>query len=260
MVDWYFYPLMITAGFAAGFINTLAGSGSILTLPLLMFIGLPANVANATNRVAILFQNAVSTTSFQRSRVLDVRGAIILGIPAVIGSVIGALIAVSLNELIMRRAIGVIMVLMAVMIIFKSDQWINGRITEIPHKPDWKLILIMFAIGIYGGFIQLGVGVFILVSLVLGVGYDVIRANAVKTAIIFLYTIAALLVFQGSGKINWPMGLVVAIGSMAGAWVAARFAIHWGTKWVYRILLLVVIYSALDFLGITGVIVNLISG
>ncbi len=260
MVDWYFYPLMIAAGFAAGFINTLAGSGSILTLPLLIFMGLPANVANATNRVAILFQNAVSTTSFHRSRVLDVRGAILLGIPAVIGSVIGALIAAALNELVMRRVIGVVMLMMAVLIVLKSDQWIKGRLTEIPNRPDWKQLLIMFVIGIYGGFIQLGVGVFILASLVLGVGYDVIRANAVKTAIIFLYTIAALLVFQGSGNINWPIGLVVAIGSMAGAWVAARFAIHWGTKWVYRILLVVVIFSALDFLGIIGMIINLISG
>jgi len=260
MVDWYFYPLMIAAGFAAGFINTLAGSGSILTLSLLIFMGLPANVANATNRVSILFQNAVGTFSFHRSRVLDVRGAIILGIPAVVGSVIGALIAASLNELVMRKVIGVVMVMMAVLIVLKSDQWINGRLTEIPHRPDWKQLLIMFVIGIYGGFIQLGVGVFILASLVLGVGYDLIRANAVKTAVILLLTVAALLVFQGSGKINWPIGLVVAIGSMAGAWVAAHFAIHWGTKWVYRILLMVVIFSALDFLGITGMIVNFISG
>ncbi|MGA9397505.1 MAG: sulfite exporter TauE/SafE family protein, partial [Anaerolineaceae bacterium] len=162
MVDWYFYPLMIAAGFAAGFINTLAGSGSILTLPLLIFMGLPANVANATNRVAILFQNAVSTTSFHRSRVLDVRGAILLGIPAVIGSVIGALIAAALNELVMRRVIGVVMLMMAVLIVLKSDQWIKGRLTEIPNRPDWKQLLIMFVIGIYGGFIQLGVGVFIL--------------------------------------------------------------------------------------------------
>lgn len=259
MIEWYFYPLMIMAGFAAGFVNTLAGSGSILTLPLFMFMGLPATVANATNRVSILFQNAVSTTSFHRSRILDVRGALILGIPAVVGSVIGALIAASLNELVMRRVIGVIMLLMAILIVFKSDQWVTGRITEIPHKPGLKIILIMFVIGVYGGFIQLGVGVFILASLVMGVGYDVVRANAVKTAIIFLVTIAALFIFQGSGTINWPLGLVVAIGSMAGAWVAARFAIHWGTKWVYRILLLVVIYSALDFLGIIKMIVGFIS-
>jgi uncharacterized membrane protein YfcA len=260
MVDWYFYPLMIVAGFAAGFINTLAGSGSILTLPLLIFMGLPANVANATNRVNVLFQNAVSTTSFHRSRVLDVRGAIILGVPAVIGSIGGALIAASLNEQVMRKAIGVVMIMMAVLIVTKSDQWINGRITEISHRPDWKLMVIMFMLGVYGGFIQLGAGVFILASLVMGVGYDLVRANAVKTAIILVITVAALLVFQGSGKVNWSLGLVVAIGSMSGAWVAARFAIHWGTKWVYRILLFVVILSALDFLGITALIIKLISG
>ncbi len=260
MVEWYFYPLMIIAGFAAGFINTLAGSGSIITLPLFIFMGLPANVANATNRVSILFQNAVSTTSFRRSNALDVRGSMILGAPAILGSIIGAMIATVLNELVMRRTIGVVMLMMAALIVVKSDQWINGRLLEISHKPNWKLLIIMFVIGIYGGFIQLGVGVFLLASLVMGVGYDLIRANAVKTAIIFLLTVAALIVFQGSGRIIWPLGLVVAIGSMAGAWVATRFAMHWGTKWVYWILLVVVIYSGFDFLGITGMLIKLFTG
>jgi uncharacterized membrane protein YfcA len=250
MLDWYLYPLMIMAGFAAGFINTLAGSGSILTLPLLMYLGLPANMANATNRICIVLQNATGTATFQRNRMLDLRGALILGAPAVPGSILGALIAVSLDEVTMRMVIGIVMGLMAVLMVIHSERWLSNRALLTLDRPKWWHLIIMFMIGIYGGFIQLGVGIFILVMLVMGVGYNTVRGNAVKMAIIFALNIAALIVFQGNNQINWPLGLILASGSMLGAWVAARYAIHWDPKWIYRLLLLIVIVTSLDLLGV----------
>ncbi|RME71099.1 MAG: sulfite exporter TauE/SafE family protein, partial [Chloroflexi bacterium] len=85
-MEWYIYLAIIAAGFVAGFINTLAGSGSLVTLPLLIFAGLPANVANGTNRVAILLQNVVGVSSFRQQKVLDWRGGLKLALPAIIGS------------------------------------------------------------------------------------------------------------------------------------------------------------------------------
>ena len=104
-MEWYLYPLMILGGFITGFINTLAGSGSLVSLPILMLSGLPATIANGTNRVAILLQNLVGINSFNKKKMLDIRGVIYLGIPAVFGSLLGANIAVSLNEELMRRTI-----------------------------------------------------------------------------------------------------------------------------------------------------------
>jgi len=250
MLDWYLYPLMILAGFAAGFINTLAGSGSILTLPLLIYLGLPANMANATNRVCIVLQNATGTVTFHRNHMLDMRGALILGAPAILGSILGASIAISLDEATMRLVIGIVMALMAVLMVIRSDRWMATRAMLILDRPKWWHIILMFIIGIYGGFIQLGVGIFILATLVMGIGYNTARGNAVKMAVIFLVNVAALIVFQGNGQINWSLGLIIALGSMIGAWAAARYAIHWNPKWVFGILLLIVIITALDLLGI----------
>ena len=123
-VAWYLYPVVIAAGFAAGFINTLAGSGSLITLPLLIFLGLPANVANGTNRVAISLQNVVGVTSFRRRGVLDLRDGLMLAAPAVVGSVLGAQIAVNLNEQVMRTVIGALMIVMTVVILIRPNRWL----------------------------------------------------------------------------------------------------------------------------------------
>jgi uncharacterized membrane protein YfcA len=249
-MSWYLYPLTILAGFIAGFINTLAGSGSLVTLPLLIFMGLPATIANGTNRVAILLQNVVGLSSFRQKKVLDSRGVIFLGIPAVVGSILGAQIAVSLNDEIMRRVIGVIMVIMLFVILLRPKRWLKGELEEIENRPTLFQILIFFLIGIYGGFIQAGVGIFLLAGLVLGVGYDLVRANAVKVGIILFFTVFALIVFITNDQVNWMIGLILAVGNMMGAWIGARVAVERGAIWVRRFLIGIVIISALNLLGI----------
>ncbi|HIP72025.1 MAG TPA: sulfite exporter TauE/SafE family protein, partial [Anaerolineae bacterium] len=191
-MEWYLYVAVIAAGFVAGFINTLAGSGSLVSLPVLIFLGLPANVANGTNRVAILAQNIVGVKSFDRQKVLDRRGAVILAIPAIFGSLIGAQIAVNLNEEMMRRVIGGLMIVMLVVILARPKRWLHGSAEYMQERPSWKQLTVFFFIGIYGGFIQAGVGIFLLAGLVLSIGYDLVRANAVKVAIVLAFTVAAL--------------------------------------------------------------------
>lgn len=244
------YLFVVLAGFVAGYINTLAGSGSLVTLPLLIFLGLPATVANGTNRVGVLFQNVVSAESFRRKKVLDVRGGLILAIPAILGSVVGAQIAVSLNEIIMRRTIGVLMVVMLFVILLRPKKWLQGELERMGQRPSWKQLLLFFAIGIYGGFIQAGVGVFLLAGLVLGIGYDLVRANAVKVLIIFCFTAAALLVFVRNGQVDWGYGLLLALGNAVGGWVAAKTAVKRGAEFVRWLLIAVIVVSALNLLGI----------
>jgi uncharacterized membrane protein YfcA len=255
----YLYPLVILAGFIAGFINTLAGSGSLVTLPLLIFSGLPANVANGTNRVAILLQNIIGVNSFRRKEILDTRGVIWLGIPAVIGSIIGAQIAVNLDEQLMRRTLGFIMLIMLFIILLKPQKWLVGKTTTIEGRPSLFQMILLFGIGIYGGFIQAGVGIFLLSALVLGVGYDLVRANAVKVGIILFFTLFALLVFVRNGQVDWVIGFILAIGNMLGAWVGAKVATERGAVWVHRLLVIVVIVSAANLLGVLSFIGSLIA-
>lgn len=249
-MEWYMYLLILGGGILTGFINTLSGNGSVISLPLLIFAGLPANVANGTNRVGIMLQNLVGTASFHQKKVLDVRGALILSVPAVVGSLAGARIAADLDETIMRRVIGVVMVIMLILILTQPQRWLHGETQSLQGIPKWWNFVVFFAIGLYGGFIQMGAGIFLLSGLVLGLGYNLVRANAVKVAINFLFTVASLLVFQSSGQVEWIPGLVLAAGTAFGAWVAARMAVEKGAVWVHRLLIFVVVLSAVYLLGI----------
>lgn len=249
-MDWYLYPLIILAGFIAGFINTLAGSGSLVTLPLLMFSGLSPHMANGTNRVAILLQNIVGVNSFHKKGMLDTHGTLYLGAPAVIGSIVGAQLAVGLDEDVMRKAIGAIMVFMLVIIIMRPKRWLTGELAYLEDRPSIFQLTIFFFIGVYGGFIQAGVGIFLLAGLVLGVGYDLVRANAVKVGIVLFFTIFSISVFISKGHVNWLIGLVLAVGNMLGAWLGARVAAEKGAAWVRCLLIVVVSVSAAKLLGV----------
>ncbi|MDD3811153.1 MAG: sulfite exporter TauE/SafE family protein [Bacteroidales bacterium] len=249
-MEWYFYPILILAGTLVGFINTLAGSGSLISLPLLMYLGLPANIANGTNRVAILLQSLVGVGVFRNSKVIRIREGIWIALPAVIGSIIGAILAVDLNEEVMRKFIGGLMLVMFFLIILKPESWIKGKAWSINPKPGILQIVIFFAIGLYGGFIQAGVGFFLLGGLVLGSGLNLVKANAFKNLIVLLYTPFALTVFILNGQVHWGMGLTLALGNMLGALIAGKMAVKRGAGFVRIILLVVISVAALDMLGL----------
>jgi uncharacterized membrane protein YfcA len=249
-MHWYIYPLLIVTGILVGFINTLAGSGSLISLPLLMYLGLPANVANGTNRVAIMLQSMVGAASFRQQKVIEVREGIWLSVPAVAGSVIGAMLAVDLNELMMRRAIGVLMLVMFFLILFKPEAWLKGHAGKLKAKPSFWQVLIFFGIGLYGGFIQAGVGFFLLAGLVMGAGMNLIKANAMKNLVVALYTPFALIVFIINNQVNWIIGLTLAAGNMLGAYIAARVAIKRGTGFIRIVLLVVIFLAGMDLLGV----------
>jgi len=244
------YVAVVAAGFAAGFINTLAGSGSLITLPLLIFLGLPAPVANATNRVGVLLQNLVSTGSFAQQKVLDLKYGLMLSAPAVVGSVIGAQIAVELNEEMMRRAIGVVMVIMLFVILFKPDRWLKGHPQGARRYPNLMELVVFFGLGIYGGFIQAGVGIFLLSGLVLASGYDLVRANAIKVLIILLVTAMAMVVFAANSMVRYEVGLILALGQTLGALAASRLAVKSGARFIRYLLIAVIVVSSLDLLGV----------
>lgn len=241
-MPFYAYPLLVAAGFVAGFVNTLAGSGSLVTLPALIFLGLPPTVANGTNRLAILMQNVVAVSRFRDFGVLEVRKSGWLAIPAVLGAILGARLAVDLDEQLLRRTIGALFLLLLPVIAFRPQRWLVGRqLDETRH--GWPVWMALFFVGIYGGFIQAGVGVFLLVCLVLGAGFDLVRANAIKVLIVLCFTVFALAVFVRHDQVSWLPGVTLGIGNMAGAWWATRLATERGARFVRWLLFIVVAVS-----------------
>jgi uncharacterized membrane protein YfcA len=237
-------------GFAAGFINTLAGSGSLLTLPILILLGLPANVANGTNRVGVVLQNIVAVATFRQRGVLPLAGSWKLILPSVVGAVIGAELAVDLDEALLRRTIGVLMLVLLVVMVLKPERWIAEHAA--PRAPRLLVeVPLFFVIGVYGGFIQVSVGLFLMAGLVLGAGYNLVGANALKNLIVLVFSAAALVVFVLNDQVQWTLGLLLGAGQAVGAWVAAHFAVRRGAEFVRWAVIVITVAAAIAlFVGL----------
>jgi uncharacterized membrane protein YfcA len=239
-------------GFVAGFVNTLAGSGSLVTLPMLILLGLPANIANGTNRVGILVQGMVSVATFRRRGALELGGSLRLLLPALAGAAVGAELAVDLDEALLRRMIGVLMLVMLGVVLLRPARFLSEHRRE-RAASGWLVVPLFFLIGAYGGFIQAGVGILLLAGLVLGVGHDLVGANAVKNLIVLVFTVAALVVFVLNDQVRWLSGGLLAIGNGAGAWAGAHLAVEKGAKFVRWVLIGILAASSAALLGDLGV-------
>ena len=172
-----------------------------------------------------------------------------MALPATVGSFLGSLVAVKINEHIMELLIGGLLIFMFVLILYRPEQWVREHAVSItPARKGWVAVIFFF-IGIYGGFIQAGVGFFLLAALVLGAGMGLTKANTLKVAIVAIFTAVALAVFILSGQVNYFIGIILAIGQAAGAFIASKFAVSWGPKVVRVILLVAIMASALKLTG-----------
>ena len=243
--DWIYlkYAAAVAVGLLAGCINTLAGNGSAITLPMLMFLGLDANVANGTNRIGVILASVTGTATFKRSGLLDTRGIGWLIVPTIVGAVIGAAVAAELGARQMKVVVAVVMVFMLMTIVLDPKRWIRQDDGNTPNHRRLSTVLIFFALGLYGGFIQAGVGVLLLSALVLRAGYSLIRANPIKVLTVLTLTVPALVVFVYRGQVQWSIGLLVGAGQIVGAYLAARFAAGHprANIWIRRLLIVVIV-------------------
>lgn len=245
--------VLIVSGLFVGFINTLAGGGTIISFTVLMLLGLPANVANGTNRVPIIIQNMVALRNFKKKKILDTSKALSLGIPTVLGSILGSLLVINIDQQMIEIYFGIIMLVMLFFLIYKPSVWLKGKEELIKKKtPIWMMVLFFF-IGIYGGVIHVGIGYFLLIGLVLGAGYDLVRANAMKLFIVLLYVPFTLIVFIMNDQVRWDYGLVHAIGNFIGAYIASKWATEWGAKFVRWMLVVIILFSSLHMFGIINI-------
>jgi uncharacterized membrane protein YfcA len=237
--------IAIGGSFTAGLINTLAGNGSAITLTILTeVLGLPGNLANGTNRVGVFTQTAASTYGFYRNGRLDITGRKLHIACTLIGAIAGTILATLISNEQFRQVFRFLMVFMLLVILVKPARWL--RETDQQAAPSkWIIIPAFLALGFYGGFIQMGMGIIFLAVTVLGARFSLLDANILKSFIIALFTIPVLIIFHMKGLIHWKFGLLMAIGQTAGGYLMAHYASRFpgANIWAYRLLIIMVILA-----------------
>lgn len=220
--------LVFGAGLVAGAVNVMAGGGSLLTLPVLLFLGLPAALANGTNRIGILAQNVVAAADFKRAGVGDLGTGVRLALATLPGAILGAVVAIEIPERVFRLILALVLVFAVAALLIPSA--VGADSGAAPRRPGWLTYVAFGAIGFYGGFIQAGIGFVFLAVLHRLLRLDLVRANMYKVTVIGVYTIPALAVFIATGNVAWVVGLVLGAGTAVGALAATRISIAGGEK------------------------------
>jgi len=235
--------VLFLAGLIAGFINVMAGGGSALTLPILIFLGLDGSVANGTNRLAILIQNVFAVYGFKQNRLTAFRKSFGYAAVTLPGALAGAFIATKLDNFWFNKILAVVIIFIVFsMVLPKPGKKSEG--TDYKPKSQLFLYLSLFGVGFYGGFIQAGVGFLLMATLFYLAGLDLIKVNMHKVFIVLIYTIPAFLVFAFSGNVDWLLGMVLAAGNGLGGWIGAHVSVKKGEKAIRLILIVMLIGMA----------------
>jgi len=223
-------------GALAGWLNVMAGGGSLLTVPAMLFMGIPAPVANGSNRIGILMEGVAAVASFHRRGFSDFRLSLSLAATASLGAAGGAMLGVKLDGVWFDRLLA--LAIIAVMILMAGGNKSHAPAAETDGKPKRLLLghICMIGAGFWGGLIQVGVGFILMPILHRVMGLDLVRVNMHKVFVVLVYTLIALLIFAGSVEILWSAGLALGLGMMLGAWLGAHTAIRHGELWIRRVL------------------------
>ncbi len=235
------HVLIVTVGFVAGFLNTVAGGGSLISLPLLIFLGMPSAVANATNRVAIMAQNLLAVSGFNSKGVkLPMPYSLFLAGASLAGGFVGARLAVNINDALFNRILAIIMIAVVVSIVLEKRNKAASTAERLTLPAQIAGTCAFFLLGVYGGFIQAGIGFLVIAALTHINRLSLVKTNYIKVFAALLYTGIALVVFAVENKIVWSTGLILAIGQGLGGWYASRWSVNKGDAWIKRLLVVAV--------------------
>lgn len=240
--------LLFLVGILTGFINVIAGGGSFLTIPLLIFMGLSPTVANGTNRLGIFLQSFFAVRKFHQYGVFPVKFAIFAAVPATLGSLFGAYWATIISETSFKKYLAILMVVITLITMYNPLNKLKIRQdNEFSLKRKISIFIVFFLIGIYGGFIQAGVGFLILAGMML-TGYDLVAGNAVKTFVILIFTLFSLVIFILNAKVNFTLGLILGVGSIIGAQLGTTVSVKKGNKFIQYFVTVCIIIFAIKLL------------
>jgi len=239
--------VLFLAGLVAGTLNVVAGGGSLLTLPLMIFLGLPATVANGTNRVALLVQNVGAVWSYQGHGVVDWKWLPQAALPGLLGAGVGTWLALSVDDFAFKRILSVVLVLVALWTLWnplgKHEVGASMLVAE-GGLGRIGVGIVFFLIGIYGGFVQAGIG-FVILAFTTLLGFDLVRGNALKVLFVLTYTPLSLALFAWGGKVDWGYGVALAAGHLAGALIGVRLTVLKGHTWIRGVVTITVIAFAI---------------
>ena len=238
--------VLLVGGFFAGVINSMAGGGSMLTVPLLSLAGVGGTVANGTNRIAVLVQNLAGAYGFARRNVSDRARTVAVLVPVMVGALIGSLVASQIPDDLFERLFGFLMFPLLILTLRKPKAETASR-----PWPRWLTFVVFAGVGFYGGAIQAGVGLVMLLVLARS-GFDLVTANAVKTILILATTVFAVPVFLYNDQVRWIPALVLSVGMGVGGYVGANVAVDGGERVIRPVLVTVVIALATRMLGLWG--------
>jgi len=228
------FIILAIVGAIAGFLNVLAGGGSALTIPLMIFLGYDATVANGSNRIAIQVEALTAVAAFKKQKHSDFPLSIKLSLMTLPGGILGAFYAVRIDDALFTKILGMVMVLIIITLMFPKS-----KMVEHAKQHKWKSWLtwpVMFAVGFYGGFIQAGVGFVIMATLLHLYGMDLIKINMHKVFIVMVFTVPAVIVFIVTDNVNWFAAVTLSIGMIIGTWIAVKISLKKGEKLVRIVL------------------------
>jgi hypothetical protein len=245
--------IIFVGGVAAGIINTIAGGGTLIAFPLLVFVGVEPIVAVATNRLAIVIQTLIASVTFKRGGVGNLKLSIMLAIPATITSILGAWIATIIDKKAFSTAVAILILMVLAIIIIDPKK----RLAQFNKNPEEQMssitrniigIVVFFLIGLYGGFFGAGIGIMILTALFLTYDLDFLRGNGVKVVINLILSLGAVAMFAYKGKINYMLAIPLSIANGTGAYIGAKISLKGGHKWIKRVVLLVGLISVIKLI------------
>jgi len=244
-----FTPFVLFAvGLVAGTLNVIAGGGSMLTLPVMIFLGLPATVANGTNRVAIVVQSTGATWQFQRRGFISRPWLVLAVPPALLGTILGSWGAVRIGDVAFQRILAGVLVLAAAWSLWRpAEPSADAEVGPPGGMRRWAFVIAFFLVGLYGGFIQAGVG-FLILAVTSAAGLDLVKGNALKVALVLAFTTLALALFALNGKVDWAMGSALAVGNLLGAFVGVRLTILKGHRWIRGVVTATIVVFAVRLL------------
>ncbi len=243
--------LVLLTGVASGFVNVVGGGGSLISMPVLIFMGLPSAVANGTNRVALMVQSLVAIGYFRQKGFFYPKLSVMLGIPAVLGSIVGAKFAISLSDEMFNKILALVMLAVLVLIILRPEKkFLKEEREDFSPLRLAAAALVFFGVGFYGGFIQAGVGFVIIAALALITGMSLVKINSLKVLVTLIYMTSSLLVFVISGKVDWVLGFALAAGNAVGAYLGSYFSVNKGDKWIRAFLVVSVVLMAAKLLNV----------
>lgn len=239
-IEYWQLALLTVTGVLAGFLNVMAGGGSLLSVPMMLFLGLPGPVANGTNRLSIIAQNIVAVRTFFRRGFSDFRLSLSLAAFALPGAILGSMVGVRLDGEWFERILALIMIAVMILMQFDSGKR-SGPALELTRGRWWAGHILMFGAGCWGGFIQIGVGFILMPILHRVMGLDLVRTNMHKVFIALSYNIVALAIFASLVSVHWTFGVALAAGNAVGGYLGARFSVSGGERWIRRIFTLVLL-------------------